>query len=135
MPKFPHLNMRGHIALLTLASTLSPPVRDRPSVALVEASPDPVAPFKWRDRGGKFHPVNKMETRHLFYTLTLIWNHTTEDLKLPGRIYDSLGAYYTSDYVMEAAKAIAAELATRKGISRDWQGKINLMKNGLGINT
>jgi len=31
--------------------------------------------YMWRDTDGHFHDPKSMETRHVFFTLRMIWNH------------------------------------------------------------
>jgi len=71
-------------------------------------------PFQWRDRNGDFHDVAKMETRHLFYTVRMIWNHTVPDfLKLRPYIEYTFNPFYTPEYMYNAVEAILNELASR----------------------
>lgn len=70
--------------------------------------------FKWRDRHGVFHSVSDMETRHLFYTLRMIWNHTVaESMQLQPYKKYAFGAFYSPDYMQRAIKHIGQELFTR----------------------
>jgi hypothetical protein len=89
------------------------------------------APFQWRDRTGQLWFVDRMETRHLFYTLRMIWNHTMpKSARLPGNLY-SFGPTYTAKYMMDAVNAIVPELEGRKDMHRDWSAQLEKMKNWL----
>ena len=74
--------------------------------------------FQWRDRTGTFHDPRRMETRHLFFTIRMIWNHSAPvymQIK-PYKKY-SFGPFYTREYMKDAVKFLAEELRTREDIS------------------
>lgn len=82
--------------------------------------------FLWKDRRHQHHRVDTMETRHLFMTLVLIWNH-----RMPAEaiIWASgtwrhhqynLGPFYTQDYLKQAIGALAKELSTRQDLESAW---------------
>jgi hypothetical protein len=90
-----------------------------------------VETFAWRDRTGQWHLVKRMETRHLFYTLRMIWNHTMPaSARLPGNLY-SFGPTYTRKYMIDAISAIVPELAQRKDMTPDWTAQLERMKDWL----
>jgi hypothetical protein len=90
-----------------------------------------VETFAWRDRTGQLHLVKRMETRHLFYTLRMIWNHTMPaSARLPGNLY-SFGPTYTRQYMIDAISAIVPELAQRKDMTPHWTAQLNRMKDWL----
>lgn len=104
--------------------------------AIQHTKPTPPAlPFRWRDRTGAFHAPEQMETRHLFYTLRMIWNHTMpEGAKLrPYNAY-SFGKHYTREYMISAVKALAAELGTRTNLTATWQRDLDAMVAWLSTN-
>lgn len=73
--------------------------------------------FQWRDSHGRFHSPIEMETRHLFFTLKMIWNHSApEHMKLKPYKKYSFGPGYTAEYMLKAIKALSAELKTRDNI-------------------
>lgn len=73
--------------------------------------------FQWRDCHGEFHSPTEMETRHLFFTLKMIWNHSApEHMKLKPYKKYSFGPGYTAEYMRKAVKALSAELKTRNNI-------------------
>lgn len=43
---------------------------------LIRSKPLAKRTFKWRTAEGEWIAPEKMETRHLFYTLRMIWNHS-----------------------------------------------------------
>ena len=90
----------------------------------------PEKTFEWRQKGGEYIQINKMHTRHLFYTLRMIWNHTMPmDARLtPFRMY-SFGPVYTQEYLKRAVKEILSELCTREDIEADWYADIQHMVN------
>ena len=90
-----------------------------------------VIAFQWRDRTGQPHLVKRMETRHLFYTLRMIWNHTMPvSARLPGNLH-SFGPIYTRDYMINAIEAIVPELATRNDMTKDWMQQLQKMIDWL----
>jgi len=87
--------------------------------------------FCWRDRNGVFHPINTMETRHLYYTLLMIWNHSApEHLKYRPFNEYTFNSFYTAEYFLEAVKAIVPELQTRK-LPDAWAARLMSMSMAL----
>lgn len=74
--------------------------------------------FKWRDRRGQFHYPKDMETRHLFFTVRMIWNHTVPDMYQikPFERYN-FSSFYTSFYMGQAVRNILSELSTRNDLT------------------
>ena len=84
-------------------------------------------PFLWRDRHGEHHLPARMETRHLFYTLRMIWNNTMPaSARLPGNLY-SFGPTYTREYMLIAIVAIVPELAIRDDMTPEWRHQLQRM--------
>lgn len=92
----------------------------------------PAEAFRWRDRFGTFHPIDKMETRHLFHTLSMIWNHTMpDDAKTHDHRRYHFSLFYTVDYMRRAIFAIVPELETRPNLAGSWRLRIQFMKDYL----
>jgi len=73
--------------------------------------------FLWRGRGGKLYNPKDMKTRHLFYTLKMIWNHSApEDMKFKPYQEYNFSSFYTPEYTTKAVRFLFAELKTRKDI-------------------
>ena len=88
-------------------------------------------PFFWKDRHGVRHLPSRMETRHLFYTLRMIWNNTMPaSARIPGNLY-SFGPTYTREYMMGAIVAIVPELAMREDMTIEWRQQLQHMINWL----
>ncbi|MBF3800110.1 hypothetical protein ISG21_00480 [Burkholderia pseudomallei] len=71
--------------------------------------------FRWRDRHGDRHDPAKMETRHVFNTLKMIWNNTVPSYYRVGhnvRLY-SFGPSYTREYMIKAVYHLGHELSKR----------------------
>ncbi|KVZ62224.1 hypothetical protein [Burkholderia ubonensis] len=71
--------------------------------------------FRWRDRHGDKHDPAKMETRHVFNTLKMIWNNTVPAYYHVGRnvrLY-SFGPSYTKEYMIKAVYQLGHELTKR----------------------
>jgi hypothetical protein len=82
--------------------------------------------FQWRDRKGNFHFPHLMETRHLFYTVRMIWNHTMP-YKIHPYIRYSFGKFYTKAYMVMTVKVMVRELSRRHDIAPQWQADIDIM--------
>lgn len=99
---------------------------------LPEARPSvPATGWTWRDRHNGHHTPQSMETRHLFYTLRMIWNHTMPPAAHVGynvKRY-SFGAFYTVEYMKTAVVHIAKELATRNNMRADWLRELEQMRS------
>lgn len=74
--------------------------------------------FKWRDKNGNCHNLEDMETRHLFFTLRMIWNHTVKECFRiePYKAYQ-FSSFYAGKYMGDAVKAISGELAKRNDLT------------------
>lgn len=88
--------------------------------------------FRWRDARGRFHSPARMATRHLFYTLRMIWNHTMpEHVKLrPYHEYE-FSADYTVEYMRDAVFALGAALLSRPDLDPRWQRELDQMRDAL----
>jgi len=91
-----------------------------------------VRKFKWRSRGGEFHKTKDMETRHLFYTLKMIWNHSApEKLRLkPYREY-YFSEFYQPEYMKDAVEAILAELNKRTDLCKEYRDVLKYMQDSF----
>ncbi len=89
--------------------------------------------FKWRDRKGKTHLVSNMETRHLFYTLRMIWNHSAPiNLRLePYQKYFFSPSKYSATYIRKAAKHIFLELSRRTDLQFLWVKELKFMERNF----
>ena len=97
------------------------------------ASPRNVAEtFRWRSHDGAHHDPKNMATRHLFYTIRMIWNNTMPAAaRLPGNLY-TFGPTYHRDYLLQAVKALSQELATRTDMAPAWVEQLQHMLRWLG---
>lgn len=75
-------------------------------------------PFQWRDQKGIFHSIDRMETRHIFFVLRMIWNHSApNNMKIfPYKQY-RFGDFYSKEYIKKAIKAMLPELASRSDLT------------------
>jgi hypothetical protein len=84
--------------------------------------------FRWRDRTGKFHRPEDMETRHLFYTLRMIWNHTMpEGYQTQYRNHYIFTSFYTEAYMVEAVYAVGNELFSRNDLTPSMKNTLDFM--------
>jgi len=88
--------------------------------------------FRWRDRKGNFFLPSEMQTRHLFYTLRMIWNHTMPlDAQFKHFKKYEFSKFYTEDYLKSAVYYITNELAVRDDIKPAWEKELQTMINYL----
>lgn len=80
-----------------------------------------VEQFKWRSSDGIFHDVEHMATRHLFYTLRMIWNHSAKQ-QYRIRPYNkyTFSKFYTEKYLKRAVIAMVREVSYRTDL-QGWQ--------------
>ena len=91
----------------------------------------PAETFRWRDRAGNLQAPSTMATRHLFFTLRMIWNHTMPaSARLPGNLY-TFSSYYKPAYMKDAIRALTTELATREDMQPDWKDQLTFMIDWL----
>lgn len=106
----------------------------RPDERLEFAPGQEIAPgWKWRERTGAFVSPSRMETRHLFYTLRMIWNNRMPAHMSVGkvRLY-SFRSFYTRDYFAQAIIALGRELMGREDIAPVWRAELEQMRAWLG---
>ena len=88
-----------------------------------------IAKWEWRDTKGQFHKLATMETRHLFYTLRMIWNHTMpESVKLRPYQHYCFSPFYTAEYMQQAILHIGRELLQRSDLRPSWQADLAHME-------
>lgn len=103
------------------------------ALSVVDASARDIAcGWKWRERTGARVSPSDMETRHLFYTLRMIWNNRMPEHMRVGavRLYD-FGPHYTRDYFAQAILAIGRELRSRTDMKPEWARQYQRMQQWL----
>lgn len=76
--------------------------------------PSDVEDFKWLAADGRFVRPKDMTTRHLFYTLRMIWNHTVpEHMKFKPYIRYVFPEFYSNQYMILAVRYMMKELLSR----------------------
>ena len=87
----------------------------------------PPAPrFMWRSHDDTRRYVDEMETRHLFYTLRMVWNHSMpEEARSASYKRYSFSPFYTAEYMQDAIRYICRELSTRKNLDPAWQVELD----------
>lgn len=86
--------------------------------------------YRWKDRNDVFHKPKDMETRHVFFTLCMIWNHAGLPPTHDFHRYE-FGPYYTVKYMMETVVELMRELRKRTDIKPEWSRKITHMRRHL----
>ncbi len=91
--------------------------------------------YMWRDKHCDFHDPKEMETRHVFFTLRMIWNHHAplEARIEPYKRY-RFDPFYTNEYLSQSIKVLMTELATRKDIVPYFSKNLRHMKNYILYN-
>jgi hypothetical protein len=91
--------------------------------------------FKWRDHNGEFHNPKDMHTRHVYYTLRMIWNHSAPaEYTIKPFIKYNFSSFYTTEYVIAAVNVLLKELSRRNNLAPEWSKGINHMsKNRLNV--
>ena len=85
--------------------------------------------FQWKDSQGNLHYPEDMETRHLFFTFRMIWNHSMpEEYKLHPYRKHSFSGFYSYEYIKKSLYNISAELFMRKDIAPHWQSQLEYMR-------
>lgn len=74
--------------------------------------------FEWRAKTGVFYAPRNMKTSHVFFTLKMIWNHSTPEHMhiVPFKSY-RFSDYYTIGYMTKAVRHLSKELAKRSDLS------------------
>lgn len=86
--------------------------------------------WRWKDQADNYHSPKNMETRHLFYTLRMIWNHTMGTKIEPYKKY-RFGRFYTPDYMRKAVIAIGQELMKRDNLQPKWKAELEFMASNF----
>lgn len=89
--------------------------------------------FRWRMQNGDYVRPHVMETRHLFFTLRMIWNHSVPDkyrLK-PYKKYQ-FRDFYTAGYMQLAIMSVSLELSKRD-IPEKWMAQLKSMIDSMGV--
>ncbi len=88
--------------------------------------------FMWEDGQGEFHAPAQMSTRHLFYTVKMLWNHIVPaELRLiPFKQYKLRPPRFNNEYCKTAVSELYKELMSRDDY---WQylNQLNQMKKKL----
>lgn len=109
--------------------------RNDAAIALIHgraASPfrdfTPALGWRWRSSNGALNAPTDMETRHLFFTLRMIWNNSQPEQARVGavRLY-CFGPQYTVPYMRQAILHIGRELFTRPDILPEWRSQLEQM--------
>ncbi len=104
------------------------------SMILINSLPPIDDSFKWKSRESFIDPRD-METRHLFMTFVLIWNHTMPYEAMIERSGNwkhhmyMLGPFYTKEYLATALVSIAPILFSRHDLEESWKDTINYMNS------
>ena len=85
--------------------------------------------WAWRTRQGEYVQPCDMETRHLFFTLRMIWHNTMPRdawVMAAPRLYE-FSPIYTDEYMHDAIWHLSVELAGRTDMTEDWARQLRQM--------
>lgn len=85
---------------------------------------------KWKTSNGQSTKVTDMETKHLFYTIRLLWNtYMPEPLALgTQKVSYFTVELYTYTYLKEVIQAMYKELGIRQDLDWDLEGQLEQMQ-------
>ena len=88
--------------------------------------------FKWKDQRNNCHAPTDMETRHIFFTLRMIWNHAVpKDMQIkPFKRY-RFTSFYTNEYIVKAIRALTAELFKRDDLTPYFKKNLAIIQGHL----
>lgn len=90
----------------------------------------PAQRWRWKAADGSEWFPEKMVTRHLFFTVRMIWNHSVPPHMRTGpHRRHEFGPFYTQQYMQTAAKLMIPELLKRQDITPAWQRDIDFIKS------
>lgn len=94
------------------------------------ASKEVANTFRWKPRQEPEIAVADMSTRHLFFTVRMLWNNFMPD---PARVGDvrlyRFGSHYTREYMADAIRAMVPELERREAnLHDDWKQQLSKMR-------
>jgi len=74
--------------------------------------------FRWKDREDRYHNPEEMDTKHVFYTWLMIWNHEAPDDSM--RIWFThryqFSSFYTPKYMLKAFGVMYFQLKNRTDV-------------------
>ena len=86
--------------------------------ALIQSGGAVSSPFVWKTQRNLFLRVDQMETRHLFNTVVMIWNHIAPaEARTHNYRRYVFGPTYTVAYMKTAVSAMMVEIYTRTDLS------------------
>lgn len=87
-------------------------------------------PYKWKCNDGRRLTVQEMETKHLFNTIKMIWNHCCPaNLQLTP--FKQWNLNIEPNYAKHGVQLMLEELATRKDIKPYMLDSLKKMQEGL----
>ena len=95
----------------------------------------PVKKFQWRTKDSlEFIYPKDMDTRHLFFTIRMIWNNfCPEELQHPPIRMYCFAPFYTREYLKEAVKQCHLELMTRTDLTEYMKGFLKFMEDNMSM--
>ena len=72
-----------------------------------------------------------METRHLFFSIRMIWNHLAP-VRLQLEPFKRYRIYMTREYILSRTKSMLEELSTRSDVEDQWLEQLQFMQENAG---
>ncbi|QIG68910.1 hypothetical protein EVB71_058 [Rhizobium phage RHph_Y55] len=95
---------------------------------------DVARPFRWRDRTGQDRLPEEMETRHLFFTVCMIWNHHMPVKTHANYNRYTFGPYHNERYLQTAIRMLLPVLIMRKDRKPFMDARLKMMANTFFTN-
>jgi len=89
--------------------------------------------FRWKDKQDNFHNPHNMETRHLFFTVRMICNHSMPMKLRPYNEY-RFDRFYTKEYMERTIRILIPILVEREDIKQQWLEELFAMVDWLARN-
>lgn len=88
--------------------------------------------WRWRSADGHRWAPSEMETRHVWFTLRMIWHHTVPPRMYLGRFRRyRFGEFYSDAYFRTAIQQLYMELLVRDDMKPEWRRELALLESHL----
>lgn len=90
--------------------------------------------FLWKTKESKFLKTEDMATRHLFFTIRMIYNNTVPDnyQHHPVKLY-KFGEFYTKEYFAIAVRVMLQELSKREDLTSYMKSTLKFIRKNIDL--
>lgn len=86
--------------------------------------------YKWRTRTNEFIKPKEMDSKHLFYTWLMIYNHTVQpSLRIWNTHRYKFNVFYTNEYMQESFEQLYIELKMRHDLGPKMKEVISIIES------